>query len=161
MRRYQWNRLNRQQMGKYAEYFVKMELTMHGFQVYGSEVDDRGIDFVARFEHGPFLRVQVKSLRSLGYVFMRKHVFVPSDDLYLALALHFEDQPPELFLIPSTAWNTPDALFVSRDYTGLQSEPEWGLNLSNRHLPSLAPYRFEPMVGRLMGMTSGSQLPAI
>ena len=62
--RYQWQRLNRQQVGAFSEYFVKMELTMHGFQVYTSEVDDRGIDFVARHEDGPFLSVQVKSIRA-------------------------------------------------------------------------------------------------
>lgn len=90
------------QMGKCAESFVKMELTMHGFQAYGSEIDDCGIDFVARFEQGPFLRVQVKSARSLGCVFMRKHVFAPSDDRHLALAIILEDQPPELFRISST-----------------------------------------------------------
>ncbi len=72
MQRYNWSRLNRQQVGAYTEYFVKMELTMYGFQVYSTEVDDRGIDFVARYEEGPFIEVQVKSLRSAGYVFMQK-----------------------------------------------------------------------------------------
>lgn len=42
MDRYQWSKLNGLQVGRYAEYFVKMEFTMHGFQVYTSEVDDRG-----------------------------------------------------------------------------------------------------------------------
>ena len=77
MPRHQWNSLNTQQIGAYAEYFVKMELTMHGFQVYSTEVDDRGIDFVARRESGPFIEVQVKSLRSMGYVFMQKTKFPP------------------------------------------------------------------------------------
>jgi hypothetical protein len=68
MPRYIWSRLNKQQVGAFTEYFVKMEMTMYGFQVYGTEVDDRGIDFVARFEQKPFIEVQVKSLRSTGYV---------------------------------------------------------------------------------------------
>jgi hypothetical protein len=55
--RYSWNALNRQQIGAFAEYFVKMELTMLGFQVYSTEVDDRGIDFVVRYEKGPFLSI--------------------------------------------------------------------------------------------------------
>ena len=37
-------------IGKYAEYFVKMEFTQFGFDVYSSEVDDGGIDFVVRKE---------------------------------------------------------------------------------------------------------------
>ena len=70
MPRYQWSALNTQQVGAYAEYFVKMELTMYGFEVYTTEVDDHGIDFVARRYGGPFIEVQVKSLR---YVQLRFH----------------------------------------------------------------------------------------
>ena len=77
MARYTWSALNKQQTGAYAEYFVKMELTMCGFQVYTTEVDDRGIDFVARHETGRFIEVQVKSLRNNGYVFMQKTKFNP------------------------------------------------------------------------------------
>jgi len=34
-------------VGRYAEYYVKMEFTLHGFDVYSAaEVDDKGIDFV-------------------------------------------------------------------------------------------------------------------
>jgi hypothetical protein len=40
LQRYEWNQLNKQQVGAYTEYFVKMELTMYGFQVYRTEVDD-------------------------------------------------------------------------------------------------------------------------
>lgn len=50
--RYNWKKLNRQQAGNFSEYFVKMEMTMYGFQVYSTEVDDRGIDFIARYKKG-------------------------------------------------------------------------------------------------------------
>jgi hypothetical protein len=52
MQRYDWARLNKLQVGKYAEYFVKMEFTMIGFEVYTTEVDYRCIDFVARWPTG-------------------------------------------------------------------------------------------------------------
>jgi len=123
-----------------------MELTMYGFQVYTTEVDDRGIDFVARYESGPFYQIQVKSLRSNGYVFMQKDKFDPDKDMYLALVILVDGQPPELFLIPSTVWKNPDAVFVSRDYEGLKSKPEWGLNISNKNMPALNSYRFDKTV---------------
>ena len=85
MPRHQWKNLSKQQVGAYAEYFVKMELTMHGFQVYSPEVDDRGIDFVARRNTEPFIEIQVKSLRSMGYVFMQKSKFPLRQGTYLAL----------------------------------------------------------------------------
>src|ERR1039458_3570476 len=104
MQKYAWNGLNKQQVGTFAEYFVKMELTMYGLQVYGTEVDDRGIDFVARYKDGEFLEIQVKSARDkagdFGYVFMQKEKFKLHQNLYLALALLSEEQPPVLYLIP-------------------------------------------------------------
>ncbi|PMR71718.1 hypothetical protein [Halomonas heilongjiangensis] len=149
MQRYQWSRLNKQQVGAYTEYFVKMELTMFGFQVYSTEVDDRGIDFVARLDNGPFIEVQVKSLRSMGYVFMQKRKFSLNEHLHLALGLLCEGKSPQLFLIPSTVWMSPNSMFVERNYEGLKSKPEWGLNISYKNMPSLESYRFESSVERL------------
>jgi len=151
MHRYIWSKLNNQQVGKFAEYFVKMELAMYGFQVYCTEVDDRGIDFVARYGKGPFVELQVKSLRSFSYVFMHKEKFLPREHLYLALGLLLDGQPPELFLIPSTAWKNRNGMFVNHDYEGLKSPPEWGLNISEKNMPLLEPYRFEKIVEDMIG----------
>ena len=154
MQRYVWSRLNNQQVGKYTEYFVKMELTMYGFEVYTTEVDDRGIDFVARREGGPFIEVQVKSLRDSGYVFMQKTKFELRDSLYLAFGLLIEDKPPDLYLIPSRVWENPTGVFVSRDYEGLKSSPEWGLNVSRKNMPALEPCRFETTVTKLCAVAA-------
>lgn len=150
MQRYSWSRLNKQQVGSYTEYFVKMELTMFGFQVYGTEVDDRGIDFVARHEDGPFIEVQVKSLRAMGYVFMQKEKFVIEPCRYLAFGLLLDGQQPDIYLIPSIVWQKPTAVFVGREYEGLKSKPEWGLNVSKRSMPMMEPYRFEATVEAMM-----------
>jgi hypothetical protein len=156
MQRYVWSGLNNQQVGAYTEYFVKMELTMFGFQVYSTEVDDRGIDFVARHGSGPFIEVQVKSLRASGYVFMQKSKFILSDNLYLAFGLLAEGKPPDLYLIPSRTWDTPDTVFVSRDYgEGRESKPEWGLNVSARNMAALKQYDFEISVGQLLQRSIG------
>lgn len=150
MERYNWKKLNNQQVGAYTEYFVKMELTMYGFQVFTTEVDDRGIDFVARHESDPFIEVQVKSLRSMGYVFMQKTKFKLDENVYLALGLLFQGEPPSLYLIPSTVWLLPNSVFVARDYEGLKSKPEWGVNISKKNMPTLEKYKFESSVQRLV-----------
>lgn len=151
MSRYIWSALNNQQVGAYAEYFVKMELTMHGLQVYGSEVDDRGIDFVARYESEPFIEVQVKSLRATNYVFMQKHNFAPRESVYVALVFFIEEKEPDLYLIPSTAWLEPSSLFADHNYEGRKSRPEYGLNISKKNLPELRKYRFEETVHAICG----------
>lgn len=141
--RFDWARLNHMQIGRYAEYFVKMELTLYGFEVYTTEVDDRCIDFVARREDGIFYEIQVKSVRGFNYVFIPKEKFAIAEHRLLALVILHQNQPPQLYLIPMSAWSTPTKLFASRDYEGKKSKPEWGLNLSSTNQASLNEFRFE------------------
>ena len=151
MERYDWGKLNHLQLGRYAEYFVKMEFTRHGFDVYTAEVDDKGIDFVVRKERKEsdgatnieYRDVQVKSARRLNYVFIRKDKLVLRENLLVAVCLFEDGELPNLYLIPAMSWNYPNALLVSRDYEGLKSKPEWGLNLSRRNHELLTQYRFD------------------
>lgn len=124
---------------------------MYGFQVYSSEVDDRGIDFVCRHEDVPFYEVQVKSFRGTGYVFMQKDKFRPRQELVLALVRFEQGKEPELFLVPSLAWLLPNELLVSHDYEGRRSKPEWGINLSRKNLPLLSEYSFAKQVEEMRG----------
>jgi len=148
MRKYNWNRLSHLQIGRYAEYFVKMEFTLFGFEVYTAEVDDRGVDFVIR-KDDQYYDVQVKSARGLNYIFFPKDKFNPRDNLLAAIVLFFDGEPPQLYLIPSKEWLKPNALLVSRDYEGKKSKPEWGLNLSKKNLPLLSQFAFDKIVQEL------------
>ena len=140
---YQWDRLTHLQLGRYAEYLVKMEFTAFGIDVYSAEVDDKGIDFVLRKDETRYYDIQVKSARGLNYIFLSKDKFQLRANLLAAVVLFTEDQPPNFYLIPSTTWKKPNLLFVNHDYEGRKSKPEWGLNLSKRNLPLLEEYRFD------------------
>jgi hypothetical protein len=144
-----WSSLSKPQLGRYAEYLVKMELTLHGLDVYTAEVDDKGIDFVVRRDRNHYHDIQVKSSRNLTYIFYPKSKFEPCENLYTAVVLFTDGKSPELFLIPSTVWLKPNALFVDRDYEGRKSLPEYGLNLSLKNLPLLEPHAFEKIVDQL------------
>ena len=151
MNRYDWNRLNPMQLGRYAEYLAKMEFTLFGFEVYSAEVDNKGIDFVIRRGSDNYYDVQVKSCRRLNYVFFPKDKFEPNRNNLLAVIILFEDNtPPRLYLVPSTRWLQKDALFVSRDYEGKKSKPEWGLNLSKRNLHLLDEFIFERQIQKML-----------
>ena len=65
-----WSELSAMQLGRYAEYYAKMEFTSYGFDVYTSEVDDHGVDFIAKSKDGIYFEVQVKSVRNDNYVFI-------------------------------------------------------------------------------------------
>ncbi len=67
----------------------------------------------------------------------------------MALALFRDGELPSLYLIPATDWRSPNALLVDRDYEGLKSRPEWGINLSRRNLGLLEQYGFDRAIGRM------------
>lgn len=145
--KYHWKELNHIQLGRYAEYFTKMEFTLYGFDVYTSEVDDKGIDFVIKKNSSTYFDIQVKSIRNNNYIFFPKSKFMPRSNLFAAVVVYLEGKPPELFIIPSTEWKKPNELLVEHNYIGKKSNPEWGLNISKRNLHILEKYKFEQIIG--------------
>jgi len=144
-----WTRLSTLQLGTYAEYFAKMEFASYGLEVYTSEVDDRGIDFIVCDKHGRFCEIQVKSLRGTGYIFAQKSKFNKENErLYMAVLLFEQLIMPHIYLIPATRWQVIDNVFVERDYDkpGQTSKPEYGINVSNRNLEVLEQFRFSSII---------------
>ncbi len=150
-----WSHLNHLQVGRYAEYFVKMQFVLQGFDVYAAEVDDRGIDFVLRQEPDRYWDVQVKSIRNTGYGFFRKAKFRIRPNLLAALAVFREAPEPDLFLIPATAWLQPNDVLVDRDYADGRSAPEYGINLSQKGIKALEAFRFAAAMPGIFGSGPG------
>lgn len=140
-----WSKLNHLQLGRYAEYYAKMEFASYGFEVYTSEVDDHGVDFIAKLPgKNRFFEVQVKSVRDYGYIYMSKSKMPELSENRLVCYLHFIDgQLPDVFVIPAIAWSTPNAVLVDRKYDkpGQKSEPEWGINISKKNYHLLDEYK--------------------
>ena len=140
-----WSKLNHLQLGRYAEYYAKMEFASYGFEVYTSEVDDHGVDFIAKLPgKNRFFEVQVKSVRDYGYIYMAKSKMPKLSEDRLVCYLHFVDgQLPDVFVIPAIAWNTPNAVLVDRKYDkpDQKSEPEWGINISKKNYNLLDEYK--------------------
>ena len=141
-----WSELSPLQLGKYGEYYAKMEFASYGWDIYTSEVDDYGVDFVARdTKTGEFFEVQVKSTRPGGYAFIYKDK-ISLDRHHLVCFLHFEDgELPRVYIIPATVWKNPNTVFVEHNYDkpGQISKPEWGINYSKKNLSLLDEYKIE------------------
>jgi hypothetical protein len=123
-----WSNLTALQVGKYAEYLIKMEFSLSGFEVYSPEIDDHGVDLIARRKGSKtFLEIQVKSVRKgSGYIFIPEEKLKPLISTKLVSVVLFEDlEKPRTYLVPSTSWNKPNDLFVYRDYNGKKSKPEF------------------------------------
>ena len=142
-----WSELNHLQLGRYAEYYAKMEFASYGFEVYSSEVDDHGVDFVVKVPNtSKFYEIQVKSVREYGYVFISKSKMPTLTTQRLVCYIHFiEDKMPDVFVIPATAWATPNAVLVDRNYDkpGQTSKPEWGISISRKNYDLLSSYKSE------------------
>jgi hypothetical protein len=83
---------------------------------------------------------------------MRKRLFQPHEDLYVALLVFANSGQPNMYLIPSMTWLALPlrASFNSRDYgTGLKSEPEWGLQVTARTRVLLEDFSFDRAVALL------------
>ncbi len=52
------------------------------------------------------------------------------------------------FLIPSAAWEEPNEVFVDRKYdkVGQKSQPEWGINISNKNYYILEIFNFKDSI---------------
>jgi len=146
-RRYDWHRMTRLQLDKYGEYCVKMELTLRGLEIYSPEVDDPGTIILVRTDPVAFNEIRVKTARGFKSIFLAKERFSPRENLFAALVVLELYQPPRLYMVPSTAWSEPNDLLFSRDYEGMLSSPEWGVNLSHKNLPLLEAHAFERVVG--------------
>ena len=155
-----WASLNSHQLGRFAEYHVTMSLVRAGLDVYAPAIDDRGIDLITRLGHGRYLEIQVKATRGFNYLFLRKSVFSIDPFRYLAYVLFTGETEPTVYLIPSTAWLVPDNLFVSRDYEGKKSDPEYGLTVTKSNLGELNRHRLELTLAALVQGVSEGTHPA-
>lgn len=147
--RYQWSKLNRIQKGTFGEYFAKMEFAMYGFEVYTSEVDDRGIDFVARREPGQFIEVQVKTVTGNNLQFINASKFKKSEQFVVALIRLAEHVEPKLYLFRGTDWPSGDGLLVYSPYEGKKSESAYEIRLAKSREKTLEAYRFDNRVNQI------------
>jgi hypothetical protein len=130
---------------------------LHGFEVYSTEVDDRGVDLIVRRD-GSVFEVQVKGLRPPrgNYTYFRKRHFEPRGSLLAALGVYEDGRPPALYLIPSVAWRHPSPLLNDREFgEGMKSEPEWGLRFTKKSQPLLAEFEFARQVASLSTSSIG------
>ena len=146
-----FDHLNHLQVGKIGEYWAKIWMTFAGFDIYTTDVDDKGIDFIIRTDNDKHIDLQVKTIRDKsGYVFVTKETWKNElrDNLYLALILLKNNEMPSVYFIPSTVWKTTTALFTDKNYDkeGQKSKPEWGINVSKKNMEELSEYEISKQI---------------
>lgn len=138
---WRWSKLTRAEVREHGRAVARGAIERAGFT---TEQEGSVIRASRRDQH---IEVHVRTLRDPVYAFWPKKTFPLSPNLFAALVLLVDTRPPAAYLVPAIAWRTPNALLVSRDYEGLASDPEWGLNLSGRTQPLLDQYRISRTLG--------------
>lgn len=70
-----------------------------------------------------------------------------SDNILIALVEWQNEQPISLYLIPTTEWYTGKwNILKDRDYEGLKSEPEWGIDINQNNKYELNNFQFSKFI---------------
>jgi len=137
---YLWSEIgNKTQLGKYAKQLVSMEFQMHGYQV--SKPSSKQNDFTIKKGVGNKFDIRVRSIRptkdKYPYIFFYRSHSRPENNLLAVIVLLRDENPPNLYLIQSTVWESPDAMFTCKNYKGSKNNLEWGVNLTDKHIDRL------------------------
>ena len=122
-----WSELSHLQLGRYAEYYAKMEFSSYGYDVYTSEVDDHGVDFVAKNPvDGNYYEIQVKSIRNWGYVFIPKDKMEIRPTRLVFLLLFADGNLPDWFHPRHGLCQTHSSLSETMENPDKQANPSGG-----------------------------------
>jgi len=108
MLRTSYAHLNNIQKGSFAEAYAKMAFTLEGFEVYSTDYDDRGIDFVTRWPGGGFLSVQVKATDTTSSETnpnITESKFQKTSDFLLCAVRLAEGFQPKIYLARGSDWD--------------------------------------------------------
>jgi hypothetical protein len=131
-----WTQLSRTEIRELAIGRVSNELARFGWSVR-RPADSRSNRLEAS-RRGGRLEIQVRVVRKLNYTFIRKRDIDLTDETLVAYVRLPDSSPLELYLIPSRAWESPDALLPSRDFgAGMSSPPEFGIQVAVSRLDEL------------------------
>lgn len=125
-----------------------MAFTLEGFEVYTTEYDDRGVDFVIRNSDGRFFSVQVKATGKSANPFILGDKFEASSDFLLCAVRLVEGNPPEIYLVRGTDWNEEQEC-LHFNPSGGNAGAYYELRFSKKYSESLKRYNFQNYVEQL------------
>jgi hypothetical protein len=151
------DRLNKHQLNDFGKYLIGMYLTASGYQVLTKNLNERASFLLVRINKEKTIHVYVRTARpkkAISYSFLLKSTWNNKLDntIYVAL-VSIDKNIPSLYLIPSSAWEKPNALFVDRNYDkeGQISAPEWGISTSQKNAELMQQYEIKKQLQLLAG----------
>jgi hypothetical protein len=143
-----WDILNGTELRGIAFDLVQEKFRQTGFSL--TTFYEQGVNFSVSRGNLNY-DIVLKPSRNFQYTYLQKHKYPLNEKLYISLIIFLKNYAPKIYLLPSTAWLKPNEIFVSRDYVGKQSKPEWGFNLSFKNLPLLEKYAIDEVLENMIG----------
>ena len=145
-----WDALSPLQVGRYGEYYAKMEFASYGFEVYTSEVDVHGVGFVVKHPDGNiYYEVQVKTVRDWNKNpnIAKSKMKALAQNRLVCLIHIVGNNLPKVYLIPATAWGNPSSgILADNDYINKKSSAEWTIRISKKYKTELDLYEIEKII---------------
>ncbi len=147
-----WSQLDPSTLRGYALYRAKGALMLAGLEVYTPEGDTGGVDLLVHAPTGRYHPVRVTSARrGERWAFIRNTPFEPAADLLFALVVFEDGAEPDVYLMPSEVLQRPAGTFASRFYDGIDSPPEWTVDVTESGLEALRQFHLDEIAARLRG----------
>ena len=78
-----------------------------------------------------------------GYpMWLERRLALSNDRVVMVVLLPQDGADPELYLVPTLDWRSPQSPLVNPQYPGLKSEPEYGIRLSSESYNDFQRYRW-------------------
>lgn len=142
--------LNTIQKGSFAEAYAKMAFTLEGFEVYSTEYDDRGVDFVIRNRSGKYYSVQVKATDRSANPFIYKSKFSATDDFLMCAVRLIEGEEPIIYLALCSDWDQNHGC-LQFNQSGGNAGPYYEMRFAAKYERELSSFVFDQYADCIRG----------
>src|SRR3989338_2071501 len=144
-----YKHLNKIQKGSLGVAFSKMAFTLEGFEVYNSEYDDRGIDFIIRNSSGKFFLVQVKTTDDTSNPYIYENKFQKSDDFIFSAVRIIEGKPLSLYIARGSDWDKGEFKCLNYNPKGGSSGAYYEIQFSKKYKNQLSEFEFQKYIEKI------------
>jgi hypothetical protein len=144
--------LNNIQKGSFGVAYSKMAFTLEGFEVYNSEYDDRGVDFVIQSKSSQFFLVQVKStIDDNANPFIKKNKFQVSENFVFCVVRIIDGKEPILYIARGSDWKEKSKKCDCLHYNqkGGESGPYYEIRFASKYKNQLKNFEFQTYIKKL------------
>ncbi|MEM7682360.1 MAG: hypothetical protein AAF288_10435 [Planctomycetota bacterium] len=135
--------------GFIGESYARIALLRAGWRTYTADVDDHGVDLVARSPAGRFYEVQVKLTGPTVNPFVYAKSFRATAAYLVCFVCILPGQAVALYLAAGSDWGDPAYPCLNYNAAGGGAGPYYELSLASKYAEALRALEFDRYVAKL------------